>query len=132
MVLVVGASIAGPMAAYWLAKSGARVTVIERFPRLRTNGQGIDIRTTGVTVMRKIPGMEDAVRAKTTQMEGMSFVRDDGRPYGIIRATGNPDQQSLVSEYEIFRGDLAQVLFDLSKDNENVQYVFGEQIASMQ
>lgn len=132
MVLVVGASIAGPMAAYWLAKAGARVTVIERFPRLRTNGQGIDIRTTGVTVMRKIPGMEAAVRAKTTEMEGMSFVRDDGRPYGIIRATGNPDQQSLVSEYEIFRGDLAQVLFDLSKDNENVRYVFGEQIASMQ
>lgn len=127
-----GASIAGPMAAYWFAKAGANVTVIERFPRLRTNGQGIDIRTTGVTVMRKIPGMEDAVRAKSTQMEGICFVRDDGRPYGTIRATGNPDQQSLVSEYEIFRGDLAQILFDLSKDNENIQYIFGEQIASMQ
>lgn len=131
-VLVVGASIAGPMAAYWFAKAGARVTVIERFPRLRTNGQGIDIRTTGVTVMRKIPGMEAAVRAKTTQIEGISFVDDDGRPYGTIRATGNPDQQSLVSEYEIFRGDLAQVLFDLSTGNENVRYIFGEQIASMQ
>ena len=130
--LVVGASIAGPMAAYWLAKAGARVTVIERFPRLRTNGQAIDIRTTGVTVMRKIPGMEAAVRAKITPIEGMSFVREDGRPYGTIKATGNPEQQSLLSEYEIFRGDLAQVLFDLSKNNENVQYVFGEQIASMQ
>lgn len=77
-VLVVGASIAGPMAAYWLAKAGATVTVIERFPKLRTNGQAIDIRTTGVTIMRKIPGMEAAVRARTTQMEGISFVRDDG------------------------------------------------------
>lgn len=131
-VLIVGASIAGPMAAYWLAKAGARVTVIERFPGLRTNGQSIDIRTTGVTVMRKIPGMEAAVRAKTTQVEGMSILRDDGRPYGTIRATGNPDRQSLLSEYEIFRGDLAKILFDLSKDNENVRYVFGEQIASMQ
>ncbi|MCJ1288183.1 hypothetical protein MMC26_007538 [Xylographa opegraphella] len=131
-VLVVGASIAGPMAVYWFARAGARVTVIERFPELRTSGQGIDIRTTGVTVMRKIPGMEAAVRAKTTQLEGMSFVRDDGRLYGTIRATGNPDQQSLVSEYEIFRGDLARIIFDLSKDNENVQYIFGEQIASME
>jgi 2-polyprenyl-6-methoxyphenol hydroxylase-like FAD-dependent oxidoreductase len=131
-VLVVGASIAGPMAAYWLAKVGARVTVIERFPQLRTNGQGIDIRTTGVTVMRKIPGMEAAVQAKSTQIEGMSFVHDDGRPYGTIRATGNPDEQSLVSEYEIFRGDLAQILFEISKNNENVQYIFGEQIASIQ
>jgi 2-polyprenyl-6-methoxyphenol hydroxylase-like FAD-dependent oxidoreductase len=130
-VLIVGASIAGPTAAYWFAKTGAHVTVIERFPNLRTNGQNIDIRTTGVTVMRKIPGMEAAVRAKTAEMEGISFVRENGRPYGTIRATGNPDQQSLVSEYEIFRGDLANILFDLTKDNENVKYVFGEQVVSM-
>jgi len=82
--------------------------------------------------MRKMPGMEAAVRAKTTQMEGISFVRDNGRPYGTIKATGNPDQQSLVSEYEIFRGDLAQILFDLTNGNENIKYVFGEQVASMQ
>ena len=131
-VLIVGASIAGPTAAYWFAKAGAKVTVIERFPKLRTNGQGIDIRTVGVTVMRKMLGMEAAVRAKTTEMKGISFVRDNGQPYGTIGATGNPDQQSLVSEYEIFRGDLAKILFDLSNDNENTRYIFGEQIASMQ
>ena len=131
-VLVVGASIAGPTAAYWFAKAGANVTIIERFPKLRTNGQSVDIRTAGVTVMRKMPRMEAAVRAKTTQMEGISFVRDNGRPFGTIKATGNPDQQSLISEYEIFRGDLAQILFDLTKDNENIKYVFDEQVASMQ
>ena len=131
-VLVVGASIAGPTAAYWLAKAGASVTVIERFPKLRTAGQNIDIRTAGVTVMRKMPGMEAAVRAKTTSEEGGSIVASDGRPYGTFRATGNPDQQSLVSEYEIFRGDLAQILLDLTKDNENIKYVFGEQVASIQ
>ena len=131
-VLVVGASIAGPTTAYWFAKAGARVTIIERFPELRTGGQSIDIRTAGVTVMRKIPGMEAAVRAKATGIEGISIVNDKGRPFGILRATGNPDQQSLLSEYEIFRGDLARVLCDLTKDNENVRYVFGEQIASIQ
>ena len=130
-VLVVGASIAGPTAAYWFAKAGAKVTVIERFPKLRTNGQNIDIRTVGVTVMRKMPGMEADVQAKKLEMDGISFVRNNGRPFGTIRATGNPDKQSLVSEYEIFRGDLAQILFDLTKDNENIRYVFGEQIASM-
>lgn len=130
-VLIVGASIAGPTAAYWFAKAGAKVTVIERYPALRTGGQNIDIRTAGVTVMRKMPGMETAVRAKTTQMEGMSFVRDNGRPYGTIKATGNPDQQSLVSEYEIFRGDLAQILFDMTKTNPNINYVFDEQVTSL-
>ena len=131
-VLVVGASIAGPTVAYWFAKAGAKITIIERFPKMRTNGQNIDIRSAGVTVMRKMPGMEAAVRGKTTEMEGISFVGDNGRPFGTIRATGNPDQQSLVSEYEIFRGDLAQILFDLTKDNQNIKYVFGEQLASMQ
>ncbi|KAF2874949.1 hypothetical protein BDV95DRAFT_563994 [Massariosphaeria phaeospora] len=130
-VLVVGASIAGPTTAYWFAKAGANVTVIERFSTLRTSGQAVDIRTAGVSVMRKMPGMEAQVRAKSTQEEGVSLVREDGRPYGIIRATGDPDRQSLISEYEIFRGDLANILFDLTKDNGNINYVFGEQIATI-
>ncbi|KAH8892887.1 oxidoreductase [Thozetella sp. PMI_491] len=130
-VLVVGASIAGPATAYWLAKAGARVTVIERFPQLRTNGQAVDIRTAGVTVMRKMPGMEDAVRTKKVDIHGINFVNSDGRPYATIKPTGNPDQQSLVSEYEIYRGDLAQVLFDLTKDNERIRYVFGEQVTAI-
>lgn len=131
-VLIAGASIAGPATAYWLAKAGATVTVIERFPELRTGGQAIDIRTAGVSVMRKIPGMEAKVRAMTEKEEGICFVRDDGRPYGIIRASGNPDQQSLISEYEILRGNFSRILFDLTKDNENVKYIFEEQIGSMQ
>ena len=72
------------------------------------------------------------MRAKTTPLEGINFVREDGRTFGTLKATGNPDQQSLVSEYEIFRGDLGKILFDLTKDNEKIQYVFGEQVASMQ
>lgn len=131
-VLIVGASIAGPTAAYWFAKAGATVTVIERFPKFRTNGQNVDIRIAGVTVMRKMPGMEEAVRARTWPIEGFRFVDHDGRGFATIRPTGNADQQSLISEYEIFRGDLARVIHDLTKDNKNVKYVFGEQVATMQ
>ena len=76
--------------------------------------------------------MEAAVRARKASIEGMSFVREDGRSYGTIWPTGDADQQSLVSEYEIFRGDLAQVLVDLTKDNENIKYVFDEHIVSIQ
>ncbi|KAJ5546391.1 hypothetical protein N7494_003976 [Penicillium frequentans] len=131
-VLIVGASIAGPTAAYWFAKAGANVTVIERFPALRTNGHNIDIRVAGVTVMRKMPGMEAAVRANKADIEGISFVDAKGRAYGTIKPTGNPDKQSLVSEYEIARGDLSRILYDMTKDNENINYVFGEQVASIQ
>ena len=78
-VLVSGASIAGPATAYWLAKAGAQVTVIERFPSLRTGGQAVDIRTAGVSVMRRMPGFEAAIRSKSTQEEGISFVNENGR-----------------------------------------------------
>ncbi|KAL4805364.1 hypothetical protein BDV18DRAFT_161020 [Aspergillus unguis] len=130
--LVVGASIAGPATAYWLAKTGAKVTIIERFPQLRTNGQNVDIRTTGVSVMRKIPGMEEAVRANLQEMDGISLVGKDGRPYGTMTPTGDPDRQSLVSEYEILRGDLSRILYDLTKDHKSINYIFGEQVVSLQ
>lgn len=104
---------------------------MERFSQLRSGGQAIDIRTAGVSVMRAIPGMDTAVRAKRTQEDGICLFREDGRALGTVTATGDPDQQSMMSEYEILRGDLSKVLVDLTKGNESVKYVFGEQIASM-
>lgn len=128
-VLVVGASIAGPTAAYWLSKAGCKVTVVERFPELRTNGQNVDIRTVGVTVMRRTAGLEERIVAKTVPINGISFVGSDGRRLGTIVPTGDPDQQSLVSEYEIYRGDLSRILYDRTKDDQNIKYIFGEQVA---
>lgn len=81
--------------------------------------------------MRKMGDMEQRVRAKHTQIEGMCMVRTDGRAIGTLRASGDPDQQTLVSEYEIFRGDLSRIIHDMSVETGNVEYVFGEQIASM-
>ncbi|KAH8176710.1 FAD binding domain-containing protein [Sarocladium implicatum] len=130
-VLVVGASIAGPTTAYWLARAGASVTVIERFPELRRGGQNVDIRTTGVNVMRRMEGMEPAVRATLHELEGLSFVTGDGRPLATMRTTGDPDSQFLLSEYEILRGDLSRVLYDLTKDDERIRYVFGEQVKAI-
>ena len=43
-VLISGASIAGPVTAYWLRRSGFRVTVVERAPALRkTGGHAVDL-----------------------------------------------------------------------------------------
>src|ERR671928_1400955 len=43
-VLISGASIAGPVLAYWLTRSGFDVTVVERAPRLRkTGGHAVDL-----------------------------------------------------------------------------------------
>lgn len=131
-VLISGASIAGPMTAYWFSRAGAHVTLVERFSSLRLNGQNVDIRSIGVTVMRKIPGLEESIRARKCDIEGIEFVDDTGRPYATMKATGDANQQSLVSEYEIFRGDLARILVDLTREERTVEYVFGEQIVGMQ
>ena len=147
-VLVVGASIAGPTTAYWLAKAGHNVTIIERFAELRTGmanhespthhpltqrtgGQAVDIRTTGVTVMNKMPGVESAVRAKRPPVDGWSLVNDEGKSFAKIMPSGDPNKQSMISEYEIFRGDLNKILYDVTVDNKRIQYVFDEQVASM-
>jgi 2-polyprenyl-6-methoxyphenol hydroxylase-like FAD-dependent oxidoreductase len=131
-VLITGASIAGPAAAYFFSRAGATVTVLERSPVLRLGGQRVDIRRTGVNVMRKVPGMEAAVRSKAPDMDGVAFVNSAGKPYGVWRATGDPDQQSLISEFEILRGELGEILYDLTKEDPNVQYVFGNIIASVE
>lgn len=129
-VLIVGASIAGPATAYCFARAGAAVTVIERFPSLRKGGQNVDIRSVGVTVMRKLPGLEDKVRSKLYKIDGFRFVDSNNSPIATMLATGNADQQSLVSEYEIFRGDLSSIFYDLTKDK--VKYIFNEQIEAIQ
>jgi len=85
-VLISGASIAGPMAAYWFAKAGATVTIIERFNKLRPGGQNVDIRTSGVSIMRMIPGMEEAVRAKSTTQDAIEFVNaKNGKAYATMK-----------------------------------------------
>ncbi len=130
-ILIVGGSIAGTTAAYWFARTGAKITVIERFPQFRTGGQAVDIRTVGVTVMRKMPGLEEAVRAKVAPVEGFNFVGERGQCFATIKPTGRADQQALISDYEIYRGDLAEILYDKTRTLENVEYVFGEQVASI-
>ena len=68
-VLVTGASVAGPTAAAWLARSGFEVTVLERSPRLRTGGQNVDVRGSGRDVVRRM-GVEDAVRGEPRAAAG--------------------------------------------------------------
>ncbi|ELR09021.1 hypothetical protein VC83_00265 [Pseudogymnoascus destructans] len=126
-VLIIGASIAGPTAAYWLSKAGADITVIERFPSLRTNGQNVDIRTSSVTIMCKMPGME----TKTSQMEVINFCPCRRQYICEYKTNWKPRATVFVSEYQILRGDLSQILFDLTKDNKSIKYVFGAQVASM-
>ncbi|CAF1450266.1 unnamed protein product, partial [Adineta steineri] len=126
-ILISGAGIAGPTLAFWLVRYGMKVTVIERAPQLRVAGQTIDIRGAGLEVVRKM-GLEDTIRAKTTQEKGINFVDRENR----IQAAFSVDTmggQSFVSEIEILRGELATLLYD--QTHNDTEYIFGDKITAI-
>ncbi|KAI6379378.1 hypothetical protein MCOR25_001967 [Pyricularia grisea] len=124
-VLVIGAGVGGIGVAFWLGKAGHDVTVIERAPKLRSDGQQIDLRGQGLTVTRRM-GLIDAVRSKRVDEQGVMFVDSKGtnKAFFAINDTGE-GAQGFTSEYEIMRGDLIRVLYDASLKSGNAKYVFG-------
>ena len=73
-VLVTGASIAGPAAAYWLDRIGYDVTVLERAPEPREGGQNIDVRGLARDVLERMDLLE-AVRGAGTGEVGTAVRR---------------------------------------------------------
>lgn len=126
-VLISGASIAGPALAFWLHQRGLHPIVIERFDGLRPGGQSIDLRGAGQTVAQRM-GIEAAVKAAGTGEKGVAFIDRDNRTRAAF-ASAAADGQGFTAELEILRGDLAQLLYDRTRDD--VDYVFGDQITGL-
>lgn len=127
-VLICGGGITGNALAFWLSKLDHDVTVIERFPSLRDTGLQIDIRGSGIEVVKRM-GLEGAFRARAVNEEGMKVVDSSGRTWAYFRAnkTGQ-GLQSFTSDYEIMRGDLARLLYDAT--GGRAAYVFGRTVES--
>jgi len=73
-VLISGASVAGPTAAYWLCRQGFAVTVVERMPttRVRTSGHAVDLFGPAMDVA-EWTGVLPAVMDARTGTEIVSF-----------------------------------------------------------
>jgi 2-polyprenyl-6-methoxyphenol hydroxylase-like FAD-dependent oxidoreductase len=122
-ILICGGGIAGPALAYWLARAGHEVMVVERFPALRASGAQIDLRGQGIEAIKRM-GLYDAIRSKRVDEPGTSFVNSKGKVIGTMMAnTSGQGAQSFTSEYEMMRGDLVRILYDTTK--EHVKYLFG-------
>jgi 2-polyprenyl-6-methoxyphenol hydroxylase-like FAD-dependent oxidoreductase len=122
-VLISGAGIAGPTLAWFLAKTGARITIVEKSDSHLAQGQNIDIRGVAVKIIRKM-GLLDEVRRFNTTEKGLQFIDPSGRPFAPF-PLAEGSSQSFTSEFEILRGDLALVLYNATKDLPNVNYEFG-------
>ena len=128
-VLISGASVAGPALAYWLVRAGCKVTVVERAPSLRIAGQGIDVRATARDVIRRM-GIFDRILDKSSHEEGLQLVDSNNRCLARFGVDLSGKGESATCDIEILRGELARILFDITKDD--VSYIFGDMVESLQ
>ena len=126
-VLVSGASIAGPSVAWWLDHYGYAVTVVERAPGLRPGGQAVDLRGAGRAVIERM-GLLGPVRELALHQRGIRWVDARGR-VTVELPTSAFGGEGLVSEVEVLRGDLCQLLHDATATR--VDYRFDNTITGL-
>ena len=140
-ILIVGNSIAGPTLATFLllsplpASQKPRITLLERSSEnRRTRGQNIDIRGSGLTILRKL-GIENIVRASTTGEEGVQLVDAQNRVWAQNAADTSEKWHSPTSDIEIMRGQLAEICYKRSQTvsdtvkkegGAGIEYLFGD------
>lgn len=104
--VVSGASIAGLSAAFWLARTGWQVTVLERAPAFRDGGQNVDVRGLAREVLIRM-GLFEAVKAQNTTETGTVVVNSSGAVRARLPTDG---AEGATAELEVLRGDLARTI----------------------
>ena len=127
-ILIAGGGIAGPVAAFWLRKLNANITIVERDPSPRYTGQAIDLRGPAVQVVEKM-GLKQKIKELHTSEKGFQKIDSNGNVCATFDATGDESAQTLTSEFEILRGELAQIFFEAIKDE--VKFIYGDSIQAL-
>jgi 2-polyprenyl-6-methoxyphenol hydroxylase-like FAD-dependent oxidoreductase len=123
--LISGAGIAGATAAYWLAKGGFEVTVVEQARGSRSSGSPVDVRGAAKDVAERM-GVMARVRDADTCVRDMVFVDSRGRVRGRVNmrtAWAEP------GDVELSRAELATILRDAVPDD--VEFQFGNEVTGL-
>ena len=127
-VLISGASIAGPVLAYWLTRYGFEVTVVERAPALRkTGGHAVDLLRPAMEISEKV-GVLPKIEALATGTDAGTIYREGTRRpvrIDITKAVGAVSDRHV----EIMRDDLSEAYYDAGRDQ--VEYLFGDSITAI-
>jgi 2-polyprenyl-6-methoxyphenol hydroxylase-like FAD-dependent oxidoreductase len=128
-ILVSGASVAGTTVAYWLARHGYSVTVVERYPGLRPGGQAIDVRGPALTVLERM-WLRAAADHLRTRIRGSSVVDRDGNE--LSRDTESTPTGGTINnpDIELLRDDLIELLYEATK--LIVEYLFDDSIVALE
>jgi 2-polyprenyl-6-methoxyphenol hydroxylase-like FAD-dependent oxidoreductase len=124
--LISGAGIAGATAAYWLAKAGFQVTVVERARDMRSSGSPVDVRGAAVDVAERM-GVMARIREADTGVRDMLFVNARGR---VVSRVNMRTTWAEPDDVELSRGDLAAILRDAVPDD--VQFLFGDWVTALE
>jgi 2-polyprenyl-6-methoxyphenol hydroxylase-like FAD-dependent oxidoreductase len=126
--LISGASVAGPVLAYWLRRDGWRVTIVERAadPRAGDGGHAVDLFGPATEVIERM-GLLDQVTAARTANDTITLFREGRRP--ITVATSDLAAGISGRHVEIMRGTLAGILYEATRDDAD--YRFGTVIEKL-
>ncbi|WP_204800589.1 FAD-dependent monooxygenase [Mycobacterium riyadhense] len=127
-ILISGASISGPVLAYWLVRYGFDVTVVERAPSLRkTGGHAVDLFRPSMEISEKM-GVLPEIEARVTGTDALTMHREGvHRParLDLTKVIGAASDRHV----EIMRDDLSEAYYGAARDN--VEYLFGDSITSI-
>ncbi|QVQ50252.1 FAD-dependent monooxygenase [Spiractinospora alimapuensis] len=126
-VLISGASVAGPALAYWLARYGFDVTVVERAPTVRKGGYNIDVRGVGIDVVDRM-GIRSDLQAARTGLRGLTMT-SEVTPTPIDVPVGAFTAGEGDHNIEINRDALCARLFALTEGR--VDYRFDDSIVAL-
>ena len=128
-VLVSGASFAGLATAFWLARLGYQVTVIEVASGLRKGGTPVDIEGETIGILERM-GLYDAVRAKALPPRAFEFKDAEDRTLGGFDIVEPGAEAPPHARFEIHRDDLLHILF--TSIEGSVELLFGRSIAQLE
>lgn len=123
--LISGAGIAGSTLAYWLARIGWQVTMVEKAAGVRSSGNPVDVRGDAAMIARAM-GIWLSLEASATQVERLMLVDARGRKRASFstRRSG-----SINDEVEIPRADLAAALLEAA--SAHAEIFFNDSITAL-
>lgn len=126
-LLISGAGIAGSTLAYWLARHGFHVTVVERAAGQRSSGHPVDIKGPAVAVVEQM-GLMPQLQAAASQVDRLVFVDAAGREQASVSMSAFQSSAG-DREVEIARADLAAIL--LSAVDGRAEIRWGDSITDL-
>ncbi|PDP84937.1 monooxygenase [Glycomyces fuscus] len=122
-VLIVGAGIAGPALAYWLARNGYRPTVVEHARQLRSGGSAIVVKGPAIPVAERM-GILPQLRELATRNRSLTLLDPAGK-----RVLRIPSSSGGSPTVEVTRADLSEVLHRSARGD--AEFVFDDTVTEL-